>query len=318
MIQNSFFLKASYTKRGVYLKRLYKGVVRHWQLYVVVALPLIYLFVFKYIPLWGSQIGFKDYNHAKGIGGSPWVGLKHFVRFFNSPQFIRLIGNTIGLSFYNIFAGIWPPIILALSLNYARRNLIKKTVQLITYMPYFISTVLVVGILTQMLSLDGPINRIIADLGKGKIQFMGSPRWFKTVYVFSDIWKNTGYNAVVYLAALTAVSPELHEAAIVDGATVLQRIWHVDIPSMVPTAVILLIMSCGRVMNMGAEKVLLMQNQLNMRTSDIISTYVYRIGLESMQFSYSTAIGLFQSIVSLLLLVIVNMISRRVNETSLW
>jgi ABC-type polysaccharide transport system permease subunit len=303
---------------AAYLKRLYKGVMRHWRLYIVVALPLIYLFVFKYVPLWGSQIGFKDYNHAKGIEGSPWVGFKHFIRFFNSPQFFRLIGNTISLSFYNIFAGIWPPIILALSLNYARRNFIKKTVQLITYMPYFISTVLIVGILTQMLSLDGPVNRIIGSLGERKIQFMGSPQWFKTVYVFSDVWKNTGYNAVVYLAALTAVSPELHEAAIIDGATVLRRIWHIDIPSIVPTAVILLIMSCGRVMNMGAEKVLLMQNQLNMRTSDIISTYVYRIGLESMQFSYSTAIGLFQSVVSLLLLVTVNIISRRVNETSLW
>jgi putative aldouronate transport system permease protein len=318
MFQNLLPQKTSYISRGVYLKGLYKGIVRHWQLYIVVALPLIYLFVFKYIPLWGSQIAFKDYNHAKGITGSPWVGFKHFIKFFNSPQFFRLIGNTIGLSFYNIFVGIWPPIILALSLNYARRNLIKKTVQLITYMPYFISTVLVVGILTQILSLDGPVNRIIVSMGKGKIQFMGSPQWFKIVYVFSDVWKNTGYNAVVYLAALTAVSPELHEAAIVDGATILQRIRHVDIPSMVPTAIILLIMSCGRVMSMGAEKVLLMQNQLNMRTSDIISTYVYRIGLEGMQFSYSTAIGLFQSVVSLFLLIIVNMISRRVNETSLW
>jgi ABC-type polysaccharide transport system permease subunit len=295
-----------------------KGIKKHWQLYFVVALPVIYLIIFKYVPLWGSQIAFRNYNFTRGVAGSPWVGFKHFRSFFNSPQFSRLLVNTIGLSVYSIFAGIWPPIILALSLNYARRKFIKKTVQLITYMPYFISTVLVVGILMQMLSLSGPINRIIADMGGNPVQFMGSPTWFKTVYVWSDIWKNTGYNAVVYLAALTAVSPELHEAAIVDGANIWQRIYHVDIPSIVPTAVVLLIMSSGRVMNMGAEKVLLMQNQLNMQSSDIISTYVYRIGLVSMQFSYSTAIGLFQSVVSLLLLMAVNLVSRKVNETSLW
>jgi putative aldouronate transport system permease protein len=226
--------------------------------------------------------------------------------------------NTLGLSLYNIFAGIWPPIILALALNYAGIKSLKKTVQLITYMPYFISTVLVVGILSQMLSLMGPVNHIIVQLGGTAIQFMGKPAWFKTIYVFSDIWKNTGYNAVIYLAALTAVSPELHEAAIMDGANIWQRIRHVDLPSIIPTAVVLLILSCGRVMNMGAEKVLLMQNQLNMQSSDIISSYVYRIGLEGMQFSYSTAIGFFQSLSSLFLLMIVNMISRRVNETSLW
>lgn len=303
---------------GSGLKPLLKGARRHWQLYLVVLLPLVYLVIFKYVPLWGTQIAFKDYNLRKGVAGSPWVGLKHFKTFFNSPQFSRLIVNTIGLSFYSIFAGMWPPIILAVSLNYARQKFYKKAVQLITYMPYFISTVLVVGILMQMLSLGGPVNGIITGLGGRAVQFMGSAAWFKTVYVWSDIWKGTGYSAVVYLAALTAVSPELHEAAIVDGAHIWQRIWHVDIPSLIPTIVILLIMSSGRVMNMGAEKVLLMQNQLNMQSSDIISTYVYRAGLVSMQFSYSTAIGLFQSLVSLLLLLIVNWISRRLNETSLW
>jgi ABC-type polysaccharide transport system permease subunit len=319
MIKKTLGFTEHFSRKAVpRLKPRLKGIRKHWQLYFVVALPVIYLIIFKYIPLWGSQIAFKDYSFIKGIGGSPWVGFKHFQKFFTSPQLSRLLVNTIGLSAYSIFAGIWPPIILAISLNYARRRFVKKTVQLITYMPYFISTVLVVGILMQMLSLSGPINRIIADLGGNPIQFMGSPAWFKTVYVWSDIWKSTGYNAVVYLAALTAVSPELHEAAIVDGANIWQRIYHVDIPSIVPTAVILLIMSSGRVMSMGAEKVLLMQNQLNMQSSDIISTYVYRVGLVSLQFSYSTAIGLFQSVVSLLLLAAVNWVSRKVNETSLW
>ena len=299
-------------------KNLSKGIKRHWQLYFVVAVPLIYLVIFKYVPFWGSQIAFKDYNLRLGVTGSPWVGLKHFRTFFISPQFSRLMINTIGLSLYNIFAGMWPPILLALSLNYARRKYIKKMVQLITYMPYFISNVLVVGILMQMLSLRGPVNGMIQSLGGPAIQFMGAPVWFKSVYVWSDIWKATGYQAVVYLAALSAVSPELHEAAIVDGANVWQRIFHVDIPSIVPTMVVLLIMSCGRVLNMGAEKVLLMQNQINMQSSDIISTYVYRTGLVGMQFSFSTAIGLFQSLVSLLFLIIVNWVCRRLNETSLW
>lgn len=300
-----------------YAKTL-KGIKRHWQLYLVVLLPLVYLVMFKYIPIWGSQIAFKDYNIARGIADSPWVGGKHFIKFFNSPQFSRLLINTLGLSLYNIFAGVLPPIILALGLNYVRRKFFGKTIQMITYMPYFISTVLVVGIMSQMLSLSGPVNVIIKSMGGTAVQFMGTPGWFKSLYVISDIWKNCGYNAVVYIAALASVSPEHHEAAIVDGANILQRIRHVDFPAILPTAVVLLIMSCGRVMNMGQEKVLLMQNQLNMQTSDIISTYVYRIGLENMMYSYSTAIGLFQSVISLIILMLVNAIARRVGETSLW
>lgn len=295
-----------------------KGIKRHWQLYIVALLPVVYLVMFRYVPIWGSQIAFKDYNLAKGIAGSPWAGMKHFIKFFESPQFSRLLVNTMGLSLYNILVGVFPPILLALALNYARQKYFGRSVQMITYMPYFISTVLVVGIFSQVLSLSGPVNAFVKNLGGSAIQFMGSPKWFKTVYVLSDVWKNTGYNAVVYLAALAAVSPEQHEAAIVDGASIWQRIRHVDVPGLLPTAVVLLIMACGRVLTMGAEKVLLMQNQLNMQASDIISTYVYRIGLESMQYSYSTAIGLFQSVVSLLMLVAVNAISRRINETSLW
>ena len=306
------------TDRQKRLKVMRKGIIKHWQLYFVIALPLVHLVMFRYVPMWGSQIAFKNYSFAGGISGSPWVGFRHFQNFFRSYQLQRLITNTIGLSLYSIFLGMWPPIILAISLNYARMKWFKKGVQLITYMPYFISTVLVVGILQQLLSLSGLVNQVIMSMGGKAIQFLGTPSMFKSIYVFSDIWKITGYNAVVYLAVLTSVSPELHEAAIVDGANIAQRIWHVDVPSIIPTMVVLLIMSCGRVMSMGAEKVLLLQNQLNMQTSDIISTYVYRIGLVSMQYSYSTAIGLFQSVVSLMLLVFVNWISGKVNETSLW
>lgn len=300
------------------VNRIRKGIIRHWQLYLLVLAPITYLVIFKYIPLIGSVIAFKDYSFVKGVFGSDWVGLKHFIRFFKSPQFKTLMLNTIGLSLYQIIAGVAPPILLAIALNYVRSKIFGKTVQMVTYMPYFISTVLVVGILSQILSLGGPVNQIIKAMGVEPVHFMGDPKLFRTIYVFSGIWQNNGYNAVIYLAALAAISPELYEAAIIDGASIWKRIYYIDIPSILPTAVILLILACGRILSIGYEKVLLMQNNLNLQTSDIISTYVYRVGLISMQYSYSTAIGLFQSVVSFILLVLVNKVSRSLNETSLW
>lgn len=300
---------------------LYKGIMRHWQLYLLMLLPIIWVIMFRYVPIWGSQIAFKNYKLAEGVAGSEWADplFKHFIKFFKSNQFERLLTNTIGLSLFNIVAGIFPPIILAIALNYCRSKFFGKTVQLVTYMPYFISTVLVVSILTQMLSLSGMVNTAIKALGGKPIQFLSRPEWFKPLYVFSELWQKTGYNAVVYIAALAAISPELHEAAIVDGANIWQRIRHVDIPGIMPTMITLTILACGRILTMGYEKVLLMQNLQNMRASDIISTYVYRIGIaEGMQFSYSTAIGLFQSVVSLLMITLVNGISRKVSDSSLW
>lgn len=301
--------------------RLYHGIMRHWQLYLLMLLPIIWVIMFRYVPIWGSQIAFKDYKLALGVEGSPWAEpvFKHFIKFFKSNQFSRLMINTVGLSLYNILAGIFPPIILAIALNYCSSRFFSKTVQLVTYMPYFISTVLVVSILTQMLSLSGAVNKLIEAMGGTPIQFLSKPEWFKTLYVFSELWQKTGYNAVVYIAALAAISPELHEAAIVDGANIWQRILHVDIPGIMPTMITLTILACGRILTMGYEKVLLMQNLQNMRASDVISTYVYRIGIaEGMQFSYSTAIGLFQSVVSLMMLTLVNGISRKVSDSSLW
>lgn len=311
-------MKFSNSKLIKNVNRIKKGIFRHWQLYLLVIPPLAYLIIFKYVPLIGSVIAFKDYSFAKGVFGSDWVGAKHFIRFFKSPQFKMLMFNTIGLSLYQIIAGIMPPILLAIALNYARNRIFKKTVQMVTYMPYFISTVLVVGILSQILSLNGIVNQVIRAMGAEPVHFMGDPKLFRSLYVFSGIWQNTGYNAVIYLAALAAISPELYEAAIIDGASVWKRIFYIDIPSIFPTTVILLILACGRILSIGYEKVLLMQNNMNMQTSDIISTYVYRVGLISMQYSYSTAIGLFQSVVSFVLLVLVNRISRSLNETSLW
>lgn len=301
--------------------RLYHGIMRHWQLYLLMLLPIIWVIMFRYVPIWGSQIAFKDYKLALGVEGSPWAEpiYKHFLKFFKSNQFSRLMINTVGLSLYNILAGIFPPIILAIALNYCSSRFFSKTVQLVTYMPYFISTVLVVSILTQMLSLSGAVNKMIEAMGGTPIQFLSKPEWFKTLYVFSELWQKTGYNAVVYIAALAAISPELHEAAIVDGANIWQRILHVDIPGIMPTMITLTILACGCILTMGYEKVLLMQNLQNMRASDVISTYVYRIGIaEGMQFSYSTAIGLFQSVVSLMMLTLVNGISRKVSDSSLW
>lgn len=305
-------------QRRQHRKNKLRTIKRHWQLYLIILLPLIYLVVFKYMPIIGSQIAFRDYNFRDGIWNSPFAGLKYFKMFFASPQFSRLMINTLGLSAYGIIIGVFPPILLAIALNYVRVRWFGKTVQMVTYMPYFISTVLVVGILTQILSLTGPVNHLIQVLGGQAIHFMGEPKLFKTLYVFSDVWQKTGYNAVIYISALAAVDQELHEAATVDGASIWQRIRYIDIPSILPTAVILLIMSCGHILTIGYEKVLLLQNDLNMATSDIISTYVYRIGLNSMQYSYSTAIGIFQSLVSLILLVIVNKISDKVSETSLF
>ena len=301
--------------------RLYHGIMRHWQLYLLMLLPIVWVIMFRYVPIWGSQIAFKDYKLALGVEGSPWAEpvFKHFIKFFKSNQFSRLMINTVGLSLYNILAGIFPPIILAIALNYCSSRFFSKTVQLVTYMPYFISTVLVVSILTQMLSLSGAVNKLIEAMGGTPIQFLSKPEWFKTLYVFSELWQKTGYNAVVYIAALAAISPELHEAAIVDGANIWQRILHVDIPGIMPTMITLTILACGRILTLGYEKVLLMQNLQNMRASDVISTYVYRIGIaEGMQFSYSTAIGLFQSVVSLMMLTLVNGISRKVSDSSLW
>ena len=248
---------------------LRKNIMRHWQLYFVIALPLVYLVMFKYMPLLGSQIAFRKYSFNGGIWGSPWVGMDNFKRFFSSPDFTKLLWNTIALSLYNIVVTAIPPIVMAVALNYARWNWFGKTVQMVTYMPYFISTVLIVGILQQMLSLTGPLNNFIASVGGAKIHFMGEPGLFRTLYVFSGVWQSTGYSAVIYLAALAAVDQELHEAAVMDGASIWRRIWHIDLPSIIPTAIIQLIMACGRILTMGYEKTLLMQNDMNLSTSGL-------------------------------------------------
>ncbi|MGZ9583612.1 ABC transporter permease [Paenibacillus marinisediminis] len=292
---------------------------RHWQLYLVISLPLVYLIVFKYIPMGGIVIAFKDYNVIQGIWSSPWVGMKYFNQFFASPNFWLYIKNTLGISVYGLLVGFPAPILLALALNEIRNGLFKKSVQMVSYAPYFISTVIMVSIIIVNLTPNvGIISKLFQFFGMENTNFMGMPSLFKSIYVWSDVWQHTGYGAIIYIAALAGVNPELYEAAKVDGASRLQKIINVDIPTLIPVSVILLILNLGNIMKLGFEKIYLMQNPLNLSTSEVISTYVYKVGLLGSSFSFSAAIGFFNSVVNLILLVSVNYIARKLSSTSLW
>ena len=291
---------------------------QNWLLYVLVLPCFLYILIFHYFPLYGIQMAFKDFSAYEGIWGSPWVGMKHFTRFFESVQFWSLIKNTLILSLYQLIASFPIPIILALMLNYTSLGRIKRFVQTLTYAPHLISTVVIVGMLIAFTSSTGVFNQILGLFGVEPILFMGQSSMFRSIYVWSDVWQNTGWNAIIYIAVLTSVNQELHEAALVDGASILRRIWHIDLVALMPTIMILLIMNLGSVMNLGFEKAFLMQNDMNLETSEIISTYVYKIGIQSAQYSYATAIGLFNNVINFVLLVVVNRGARAVSGTSLW
>lgn len=296
-----------------------RRIKKHWQLYLILLVPIAHTLVFRYQPMYGAQIAFRDFVATQGITGSPWVGWKNFQMFFNSYQFWTLIRNTLTISLYSLAAGFPIPIILALALNEVRHTWFKKTVQMVTYAPHFISTVVMVGIIMQMLDPRlGLVNKFIQTLGGRPINFMGQAKMFQSIYVWSGIWQNMGYASIIYIAALSSIDPQLEEAAVIDGASRLQKIWYIDIPGIMPTAVILLILNAGQIMNVGFEKIYLMQNPLNMTTSDVISTYVYRVGLIQARYSFSAAVGLFNSVINMILLVAVNQIARKVGETSLW
>lgn len=289
------------------------------QLYLFLIPALVGLIVFSYLPMYGIQLAFKDYYPMKGILGSPWIGFDHFVRFFNSYQFKQLIGNTIMLSVYSLVIGFPIPIILALTLNQVKNSKYKKLVQTVTYAPHFISVVVLVGILNIFLSVNGGmINEIIKVFGGEPILFMGKQEYFRDIYVWSGIWQSMGWSAVIYLAALSGVSPELHEAATVDGATKLQRIMNIDLPTILPTIVILLILNCGSIMGVGFEKAFLMQNPLNLGHSEIIATYTYKMGLINAEYGFSTAVGLFNSVINCVLLLSVNKIAKKLGQGSLF
>ncbi len=292
---------------------------RNYELYLFLLPTLAYFVIFHYIPIYGVQIAFKNFIAVKGILGSPWTGFDHFERFFASNQFWTVLSNTLGLSLYELLVSFPAPILLALMLNQIGNGKFRKLVQTVTYAPHFISTVVIAGMLYLFLSPStGLINKAVEVFGGSPIFFMAEPEWFKTIFVFSGIWQNVGWATIIYLAALSAISPELHEAAVMDGANKVQRIRHVDLPGIMPTIVILLILNIGHLMTVGFEKVYLMQNVLNIDASEVIQTYVYKAGLLNGQFSYSAAIGLFNSVINFILLITVNEAAKRMKQSSLW
>ena len=291
---------------------------KNWVCYLFILPMLIYVIIFNYIPMYGIQLAFKDYRVADGIWGSAWVGLKHFKTFFESYQFKDLLWNTLSLSLYSLIAGFPMPIIFALLLNYITNVKLKKVVQMVTYAPHFISTVVYCGMILIFLSSDGVINQLLKLIGIDSVAFLTNPSNFRQIYVWSGVLQNIGWGSIMYISVLTSVDPTLHEAATVDGATRFQRLLHIDLPAIVPTMVIMLIMRAGEIMDLGFEKAFLLQNNINLDYSEIIATYVYKIGIQGGQFSYSSAIGLFNNVINMVLLVVVNKIAKKVSDVSLW
>ena len=293
---------------------------QNWELYLFLLIPVAFIIIFHYVPMIGVQIAFRKYRIADGIWGSKWVGFAQFTKFFKSPQFKTIVPNTIILSLYGLIANFPIPIILALALNVLRNKRFKMTIQMISYMPHFISTVVLVGMLIAILNprigMYGIMYRALNN-GQSPKDLMGQANAFRHLYVWSGVWQNMGWSSIIYLAALSAVDTELHEAAQIDGASRFQRVLHIDFPVILPTAIILLIMSTGNVLSVGYEKVYLMQNDLNLGMSEIISTYVYKVGLANAQYSYSTAIGLFNNVVNVAILLTVNKIADKVSGTAL-
>jgi putative aldouronate transport system permease protein len=288
--------------------------------YYLLLLPaLIYVIIFCYGPMYGLQIAFKNYKGSKGIAGSPWVGLKHFMDFFGSYNFWNLIKNTLILSLYDLAVHFPIAIIVALVLNELKSDRLKRISQTLLYAPHFISTVVLVGMITVMFSKSsGVVNYVLELLGLERHYFMGEPESFRHLYVWSGVWQHTGWNAIIYIAALSSIDSGLHEAATIDGASRLQRILYINIPSIMPTIIITLIMSIGNITALGYEKAFLMQNELNLEVSEIISTYVYKRGIISANYSFSAAVGLFNNVINVIMLLIANAISKKASDTSLF
>ena len=299
--------------------RIRRKLVRSIPYYVLILLPLAYLMLFRYEPIYGLQIAFRDFKARKGIWGSPWVGLKYFEMFFTATSAWEVIWNTFILSVYSLLASFPIPIILALCLNEVKCPGFKKTVQMATYVPFFISTVVLVSLLNQFTDQNsGIINIIIKSITGSSVNFSGEIRYFRHLYVWSGVWQTTGYSAIIYIAALSGVNPELYDSASVDGANKLQRICNIDLPSILPTIVTLFVLNCGQMLSIGFEKVYLMQNNINLAQSEVISTYVYKLGLQNGNFSMSTAVGMFNSLVNFALLILCNVASKKITNIGVW
>lgn len=300
-------------------KRLFRNIIRNWELYLLLLPVLMYFIIFHFAPMYGVQIAFRQFSFKNGILGSKWVGLKHFDRFFQSYYFERLLVNTLSISFYNLILGFPMPILLALLLNEVTHTKFKRTVQTITYAPHFLSTVVMVSIINALFSSStGIVNHIAASLGNSRIDYITDPAYFKSLYVLSGVWQNMGWNSIVYISALSAIDPALYEVGRIDGASRFQMLKSITLPLLLPTISIMLILNSGRMMSLGFEKVYLMQNDLNISASEIISTYIYKAGLVNSEYSFSTAVGLFNSVINCVLLLTVNYITGRLSDTSIF
>lgn len=304
------FLKRQKGEKSNFQKKI-NYIKKNYQLYLLFTLPpLALLIIFKYIPIGGILIAFEDYNPIAGILGSDWVGFKHFQRFLSSPDFVNLLMNTLKLSVYGLLWGFPIPIILALLLTRVKSERIKKAIQLVIYAPNFISVIVISGMIILFLSPVGPINQAFGTA----INFMTKPEAFRTIYIASGIWQGAGWASIIYTAALSNSSKELTEAAVIDGANILQQIWNVDIPAIKPIMVIQFILSMGGIMSIGFEKALALQTSLNLPTSEILATYTYKMGLQLGDYSFSTAVGLFNAVINVILLVVVNTSVKRLNK----
>ena len=309
------------SSRKTPLGKLLRKEAQRYQLYLLLLLPIAYIIIFHYWPMYGVLISFKDFNAMQGILGSPWAGFKHFERFFGAHNFTQIITNTLSLSLYTLSATFPVPIFLALAINACRRQKFKKVVQMGTYMPFFLSVTIVVSMIYQLFSLHtGVVNTILESITGRRVSFLTIPTAFSHLYAWSDVWQSMGFRSIIYIAALAGIDPSLHEAATVDGANKFRRLWHIDLPGILPTIVILLIMEVGRVMSLGFEKVFLMQNPMNISKSQIISTYIYQqsIGAQIPNFSYSAAVGLFNSVINFILLLSANALANRLGDRGLF
>lgn len=297
---------------------LKKDMSANWMKYLMVLPVLIWLVLFSYKPLYGIIVAFKDYSPGLGIMDSPWVGFRHFIDFFQSRDFVRVLRNTLLLNFYGILFGFPIPILFAIFVNEIRSKWLRNISQSVSFFPHFISMVVICGMVTQFCSVDGFIGQLMEKLTGSDKVLLQEPAYFRTIYILSDIWQEAGFASIIYFAALCGVNNDLYEAADIDGASRLKKIIHVSIPSIMPTIIIMLIMRVGQLMSLGADKIILLYNPLTYETADIISSYVYRMGLQEFNWGLSTAVGLFNNVVNIIALIIVNKISRKVGETSLW
>ena len=316
-MQKAMARKTASKRKVVY----FSDIKNNWQLYVMILIPLIYILVFKYYPMYGARIAFVDYIPRKGVMGSEWVGFEHFIRFFNSPQFFVLIKNTLAISIYALLLNIPFPILLALCLNYIKSQRFKKTVQMVTYLPHFLSTVIIVSLMQLIFNTQsGVVNNAVYALTGQKINFLGLSKYFRSLYVWSGIWQGVGWASILYISALAGVDPQLHEAAIIDGANKIKRVWHIDIPCILPTISIMTIMNMGSILTVGFDKTFLMQNPTNLELSEVLSTYEYKVGIGGgvPSYSYPAAIGLFSTSITFLLICITNKISKTLSDTGLW